>query len=173
VIFNGTDITGLPPSIIAKMGLALVPQGRRVFQSLTVKENLTVAARSRGKGWSMDRIYSLFPVLKAREGQKAGRLSGGEQSMLSLARALRCEPDLLLMDEPSEGLAPLLVKGLRQVIQLLKEEQLSILLVEQNFKLALEVSDYVYVMNKGRHVYESTPEDLSHQEEVKTRYLGI
>jgi branched-chain amino acid transport system ATP-binding protein len=155
------------------MGIGLVPQGRRVFQSLSVRENLMVAAMERGRGWSLNRIYSLFPALQEREHQKAGRLSGGEQQMLALARGLRCEPDLLLTDEPSEGLAPLLVKELGQIIQQLKKEGLAILLVEQNFNLALSVADYVYVMNKGRLVYESTPEDLFHQEEIKNKYLGI
>ena len=173
IIFNDTDITHLSPHLIAKMGVGLVPQGRRVFPSLSVRENLVVAAMKRGHNWSLDRIYSLFSRLKEREHQKAGSLSGGEQQMLALARGLRCEPDLLLMDEPSEGLAPLLVKELGQIIQHLKEEGLSILLVEQNFKLALSVADYVYVMNKGKLVYESTPEDLLRQEEIKTRYLGI
>ncbi len=173
VIFKGTDITHLRPHKIAKMGIGLVPQGRRVFQSLSVRENLTVAAMKRGQGWSLDRIYSIFTALKNREHQKAGRLSGGEQQMLALARGLRCEPELLLMDEPSEGLAPLLVKELGQVIQRLKAEGLSILLVEQNFALALSVADYVYVMNKGRLVYQSAPEDLWRNEEIKTRYLGV
>lgn len=173
VILKDKDITQLSPHLIAKMGVGLVPQGRRVFPSLTVRENLIVAAMKRGQGWSLDRIYSLFPRLKEREHQKAGRLSGGEQQMLALARGIRCEPDLLLMDEPSEGLAPLLVRELGQVIQGLKGQGLSILLVEQNFKLALNVADYVYVMSKGKLVYESIPDNLMYQEEIKTRYLGI
>jgi branched-chain amino acid transport system ATP-binding protein len=173
VIFKGVNITHLSPHMIAKKGVGFVPQGRRVFQSLSVRENLLVAAMRRGQGWSLDRIYSLFPILKEREYQKAGRLSGGEQQMLALARGLRCEPDLLLMDEPSEGLAPLVVRELGQIIQQLKAEGLCILLVEQNFNLALSVANYVYVMNKGKLVYESTPEVLFHQEEIKNKYLGI
>jgi branched-chain amino acid transport system ATP-binding protein len=173
IIFKNINITHLPSYVIAKLGVGLVPQGRRVFQSLSVRENLIVAARERGQGWSLNRTYSLFPVLKERENQKAGKLSGGEQQMLALARGLRCEPDLLLMDEPSEGLAPLLVKELGQIIHRLKSEGISILLVEQNFNLALSVADYAYVMNKGRLVYESNPEDLLHQDEIKTKYLGV
>jgi branched-chain amino acid transport system ATP-binding protein len=173
VNFKGTDITNFSPDRIAKMGIGIVPQGRRVFKSLTVRENLTVVAKNRGQNWSLDRIYSLYPVLKARGNQKAGMLSGGEQQMLSTARAIRTEPDLLLMDEPSEGLAPLLVKELGQVLKQLKTGRLCILLVEQNFAYTLRVANSVNVMNKGKIVYKSTPEELQNNTEIKTRYLGI
>ena len=155
------------------MGVSIVPQGRRVFSSLNVHENLTVTARSRGQGWNLNQVYSIFPVLKQRERQGAGKLSGGEQQMLATARGIRCEPDLLLMDEPSEGLAPLLVKDLGQVIQRLKEKGHSILLVEQNFAFALSVADEVCVLSKGKIVYQSTPEKLRHNEEIKAQYLGV
>ncbi len=173
VNFKGTDITNFSPDRIAKMGIGIVPQGRRVFKSLSVRENLTVVAKNRGQNWSLDRIYSLYPVLKARENQKAGMLSGGEQQMLSTARAIRTEPDLLLMDEPSEGLAPLLVRELGQVLKQLKTGRLCILLVEQNFAYTLKVANSLNVMNKGKIVYKSTPEELQNNTEIKTRYLGI
>jgi branched-chain amino acid transport system ATP-binding protein len=173
VIFKGTDITHFPPHKIAKMGIGLIPQGRRVFKSLSVRENLTVAAMNRGQDWNLDRIYSLFPVLERRTAQKAGKLSGGEQQMLATARGLRSEPDLLLMDEPSEGLAPLLIRELGGVIQQLKTRGLSILLVEQNFIFAVKVVDYICVMSKGIIVYQSAPEELQHNEEVKSQYIGV
>jgi len=173
VIFKGTDITHLPPHKIAKMGIGLIPQGRRVFKSLSVRENLTVAAMNRGQDWSLDRIYLLFPVLKDREHQKAGKLSGGEQQMLATARGIRSEPELLLMDEPSEGLAPLLIRELGHVIQQLKAEGFSVLLVEQNFAFALKVVDYICVMSKGMIVYQSTPEELLHNEEIKSQFIGV
>jgi len=173
VIFKGTDITHVPPHKIAKLGIGLVPQGRRVFRSLNVRENLTVTAMNRGQEWSLNRIYQLFPVLRERERQKAGKLSGGEQQMLATARGIRGEPELLLMDEPSEGLAPLMVRELGRIIQQLKAEGFSILLVEQNFALALRVADYICVMSKGLIVHKSTPEELLHNEEIKSQYLGI
>jgi branched-chain amino acid transport system ATP-binding protein len=173
VIFKGVDITHFPPHRIAQAGVGLVPQGRRVFKSLSVRENLIVTAMNRGQDWTLDRIYSLFPVLKERENQRAGSLSGGEQEMLATARAMRCEPDLLLMDEPSEGLAPLLVRDLARTIQQLKTKGLSILLVEQKLPFALGVADSVCVMSKGRIVYKSVPEDLKRNEEIKSQYLGV
>lgn len=173
VIFKGADITHVPPHKIAKMGIGLVPQGRRVFKSLNVRENLTVTAMNRGQDWNLNRIYHLFPVLKARERQKAGMLSGGEQQMLATARGIRGEPELMLMDEPSEGLAPLLVRELGHIIQQLKAEKLSVLLVEQNFAFALKAVDFICVMSKGTIVYKSTPEELKHNEEIKSQYIGV
>ena len=133
VIFKGADITHFPSHKIAKMGIGLVPQGRRVFKSLNVRENLTVTAMNRGQDWSLNRIYQLFPALKERERQKAGKLSGGEQQMLATARGIRGEPELLLMDEPSEGLAPLMVRELGRIIQQLKAE--GVLLSSRRAKL--------------------------------------
>lgn len=173
VIFKGTEITHFPPHKIAKMGVGIVPQGRRVFKSLSVLENLTIGAMNRGQNWSLDRIYSLFPIMKDRAHQKASKLSGGEQQMLATARALRSEPDLLLMDEPSEGLAPLLLKELTEVAQRLKAGGMSILLVEQNLAFALSMADHACVMSKGTIVYRSSPQELQHDEETKARYLGI
>ena len=175
VLFKGKDITGLQPYRIAQMNIGLIPQGRRIFPSLSVEENLTMAARGgvRTGAWTLDRLYSLFPVLKERAKSKGNLLSGGEQQMLSIARALMTNPDLLLMDEPSEGLAPIIVQEIGHIISQLKESGFSILLVEQNLPMALRVADYVYIMSKGTIVYEGTPEELRDNEEVKAKYIGV
>ena len=174
VRFKGKDITGLQPYRIAQMGMSLVPQGRRIFASLTVEENLTMSARNTGKSeaWSLERIYSLFPILKERAIYKGIHLSGGEQQMLTIGRALMTNPDLLLMDEPSEGLAPMIVREIGRIISQLKQYGFSILLVEQNLPMALSVSDYIYILSKGQIVYQSAPEELRHNEEVKAKHLG-
>jgi branched-chain amino acid transport system ATP-binding protein len=177
VLFSGRDITPLPSHEIARLGIGLVPQGRRIFPSLTVLENLTVAAR-RGAGdgagaWTLERIFDLFPRLRERQGHRGGMLSGGEQQMLAISRALMTNPRLLLMDEPSEGLAPLLVRELGAAIGRLKAGGLSILLVEQNLPMALQVADEVYVLSKGRVVYHGSPGALSADPDVKQRYLGV
>jgi len=174
VRFQGKVISGLEPFRIARMGLSLVPQGRGIFPSLTVRENLNIAARNGNKGnaWNLERVYSLFPILKERSKLNAHFLSGGEQQMLSIGRALMTNPDLLLMDEPSEGLAPLIVREISQVIAQLKGS-LSVLLAEQNLQMALGLADYVYIISKGVVVYESTPEELRKNEEVKQKHLGV
>jgi branched-chain amino acid transport system ATP-binding protein len=169
--FKGNRIESLPSYKICQMGMALVPQGRRIFPSLSVEENLVIGER--GMGWSLERAYSFFPILKERAKQKGNLLSGGEQQMLCIARALLTNPDFLLMDEPSEGLAPLLVQEIGDIIAQLKSDGLSIFLVEQNLPLALRVSDYVYILNKGIIVYQSTVEELSNNEEAKIKYLGV
>ncbi len=175
ILIDGEDVVGLEPNRIATMGVALVPQGRRIFQSLSVKENIIIAERgSKQQGaWNLDRIYSLYPRLKERERHKGNLLSGGEQQMLCISRALMTNPEILLMDEPSEGLAPIIVQELGTTIKKLNREGLSIVLVEQNINLALEVADYVYVVNKGKVVYESTPEELAKQDEVLDVYIGV
>lgn len=175
ITFKGRDITSTSTERIVGMGISLVPQGRRIFPSLTVKEHFMMAARARNRkeGWDLERIYSIFPLLKDRENSKGSQLSGGEQQMLAIGRALIGNPSLLLMDEPSEGLGPLLVKEFGRVIQLLKETGISILLVEQNFRLALSLADIVYVMSKGRIVYEGKPDDLRNNDEIKSQYLGV
>jgi len=175
VRFKGKDISGLPSHQICQMGLALVPQGRRIFPSLSVEENLTIGARSakREGGWSLERAYSLFPLLKERAKNKGTLLSGGEQQMLCIARALLTNPDFLVMDEPSEGLAPLILQTIGDIILQLKSEGLSMLLVEQNLPMALRVSDYVYVVSKGEIVYQSTPEGLKNNKEIQAKYLAV
>jgi branched-chain amino acid transport system ATP-binding protein len=171
--FKGKDITHLPSYEIAQMGIGLVPQGRRIFPSLSVKENLTMAARtSRGnQGWSLEKVCSYFPILKERSQLRGNLLSGGEQQMLAIGRALMTNPDLLLMDEPSEGLAPMIVLGIGKIITQLKESGFSIFLVEQNYPLALKVADYAYIISKGAVVYQSRPEELAANEDVKVKFL--
>jgi branched-chain amino acid transport system ATP-binding protein len=172
VRFRGRDITGWPSFRMTALGMALVPQGRRVFPSLTVRENLEVARRA-GARWSLERVYAVFPRLRERESNRANKLSGGEQQMLAIARALMSNPDLLLMDEPTEGLAPLLVREVGRVLGELRGEGLSILLVEQNLPLALSVADRVHILSRGQIVHSSTPAELMASEDVKSRYLGV
>ena len=160
-----------PAHRIARRGLALVPQGRRIFAPLNVRENLLLGAR--GSGWTLERVLELFPRLRERTDQLAGTLSGGEQQMLAIGRALLTNGRLLLLDEPSEGLAPLIVREIGRVLGELRTARLSLLLVEQNYHLALRVADRVYVMSKGQIVYEGTPAGLQAAEDVKRRYLGV
>ncbi|HJR50999.1 MAG TPA: ABC transporter ATP-binding protein [Gemmatimonadales bacterium] len=171
VVFEGQAIERWPAHRIARRGLALVPQGRRIFAPLTVRENLLLGARA--DGWTLGRVFELFPRLRERQAQSGGTLSGGEQQMLAIGRALLTNGRLLLLDEPSEGLAPLIVREIGNVLQALKARGLSLLLVEQNYHLALRVADRVYVMNKGQIVYAGTPAGLEADEEVKRRYLGV
>jgi branched-chain amino acid transport system ATP-binding protein len=173
--FKGKDITGLQPYRIARMGIGLVPQGRHIFPSLSVKENLTMSARGTAESgaWSLDRVYSLFPILKERANYKGTLLSGGEQQMLTIGRALMTNPDLLLMDEPSEGLAPIIVREVARIISQLKEHGFSILLVEQNLSMALGVADYAYIVSQGMIVYESAPDELRNNLEVQSKYIGV
>jgi branched-chain amino acid transport system ATP-binding protein len=172
VIFQGKDITGRPPFEIAHLGIGLVPQGRRIFQNLTVEENLTFAA-SRNGLWNVDRAHEVFPRLKERRNNRGRDLSGGEQQMLAIVRALLMNPRLILMDEPSEGLAPLMVNEIARMIRDLKREGLAILLVEQNLALGLSVADRCYVLNKGQVVFECTPQELRANDTVKRQYLGV
>jgi branched-chain amino acid transport system ATP-binding protein len=175
VRFKGEDITGLQPFKIAQLGIGYVPQGRHIFRSLTVKENLTMSARNtEGPGaWSLDRAYSFFPILEKRANLRGTLLSGGEQQMLNIARALMTNPDLLLMDEPSEGLAPIIVLEIGKIIGQLKQSGFSILLVEQNLPMTLSVADYTYVISKGTIVYKSEAEELEKNDDVKNVYLGV
>jgi branched-chain amino acid transport system ATP-binding protein len=173
VLFKTRDITAWPSNRAVSFGLGLVPQGRRVFPSLTVLENLAVAAKANSGPWTIARVLELFPRLGERGAHRAGKLSGGEQQMLAIARALTTNPELLLMDEPTEGLAPLLVREVGRVIENLKAQGLSILLVEQNLPLALRVADHVHVLSRGRVVHSSAPDALWRNEEIKSRYLGL
>jgi branched-chain amino acid transport system ATP-binding protein len=172
VRLDGEDITGLPAHVLARRGVGLVPQGRRLFASLTVGEHLAVAARP-GGGWTVARVLALFPPLAERLGQRGQALSGGEQGMLAVARALVGNPRVLLMDEPSEGLAPRLGHALAGLLADLKRGGASILLVEQNLAFALRVADQVLVMNKGRIVWEGTPQALRADEATRARWLGV
>lgn len=174
ILLRNLDITQLPSHRIAKEGVALVPQGRSIFPTLTVRENIFLAARNEDTGgWTLDRILEAFPPLAERLQHKGAHLSGGEQQMLAIARALMTNPELLLLDEPSEGLAPLIVAEIQRIIALLSEQGLSIFLVEQNLSLALGLADRVYVMSKGRIVFEGTPSGLRENEEIMHQYLGL
>ncbi|MBI4593721.1 MAG: ABC transporter ATP-binding protein [Candidatus Rokubacteria bacterium] len=173
ILFKDREITGWPSNRAVALGLGLVPQGRRVFPSLTVEENLAVAARGNRGSWTIARVMELFPRLGERAQNRAGKLSGGEQQMLAIARALMTNPELLLMDEPTEGLAPLLVREVGRVIESLKAQGLSILLVEQNLPLALRIVDHVHVLSRGRIVHSGAPQALWQNEEIKARYLGL
>jgi branched-chain amino acid transport system ATP-binding protein len=173
--YGERELTGLPPYEVARAGLGYVPQGRHVFGSLTVAENLTVAARSGGDGdgWDLERVFEMFPRLRERQTTNAEQLSGGEQQMLAIGRALMTNPSLLIMDEPSEGLAPIIVEAVKDQLRLLKEESLSVLLVEQNYTLALDLADRVYVLENGNVVFEGGAEELDADDEAKQRYLGV
>ena len=179
ILLGGRDITGHPTHEIVRLGIALVPQGRRVFRSLTVTENLTIPFRCRlGQDsgiepWAIDTVFRTFPSLRARREQRAGNLSGGEQQMLAMGRALVQGPQVLLLDEPSEGLAPIIVEEISKVISQLALVGMSILLVEQNFQMALNLAHRIYVMSRGQIVHESSPEALEKNEEIKSRYLGM
>ena len=174
IIFKGMDITQVSSFETVRGGMGLVPQGRRVFPSLGVEENLLVAARGIERhGWDLERVYRLFPRLRERRNQRARTLSGGEQQMLAIGRGLMTNPDCLIMDEPSEGLAPIIIQGVWEAIGKLKQEGLSILLVEQNASLALKLVDYVHVMSKGQVVYSALPDELWANDQVKSSYLGI
>lgn len=174
VVLNGQDITRLEPHQIARRGVRLVPQGRRLFPSLSVLEHLAIGATSRVSNlWNIDKVLELFPILRERSHHVGTNLSGGEQSMLACGRALVGNPESLLMDEPTEGLAPLMVREIERVIGLLKAAGTSILLVEQNLAFALRVADIIYIMSKGRIVHECKPDDLRDDKDLKARYLGV
>jgi branched-chain amino acid transport system ATP-binding protein len=172
--YNDRDIAGLPPYAVARLGFGFVPQERGIFPSLTVRENLTVFARTAGKGhWTLQRIFDLFPVLHARERNLGFQLSGGEQQMLSIARALMLNPALLLLDEPSEGLAPMIVQQIVEILARLKQEGLAILLVEQNLRTAFAVGDRHYVMNKGEICFTGSSAELEGNDFVLRNYLSV
>ena len=175
--FDGDEITGAPTYEIGTRGIGLVPQGRHVFGSLSVVENLTVAARSAsdgGENWDLERVYGFFPRLEERARNRAKNLSGGEQQMLAIGRALMTNPKLLLMDEPSEGLAPIVLKVIREQLEELKQSGLSIFLVEQNLGLALRLCDRVYVLGEGGTIaWDGTTAELDANETVKREHLGV
>ena len=173
---SGVPIARLPPEIIARKGIGFVPQGRRVFASLTVREHLLVARRTRpdaAPGWTIERVFELFPALASRHRQVAGSLSGGEQQMLAIGRALMGNPSVLLMDEPSEGLAPVIVAELGRTIARLKQEGQSILLVEQNVNLAFSLADDVVILNTGRVVFTGAADDARNDRALIAQHLGV
>ena len=172
----GAPVTRLAPEAIAARGVALVPQGRRIFKSLTARENLAVAARTPAGGkplWTLDSVFRLFPRLSERRSQMAGLLSGGEQQMLAIGRALMGNPRVLLMDEPSEGLAPQLIAEVARAISRLKQEGQSILLVEQNIKLTLSLADDVVIINTGKVVFQGSAAETAAAKDVVAQHLGI
>jgi branched-chain amino acid transport system ATP-binding protein len=174
ILFNDRDITRVAAYKIVRMQIGLVPQGRRIFPSLTVRENLAIASRGVGsQAWNFEKVFALFPRLKERDHHRGNELSGGEQQMLAIARALVSNPVFLLMDEPTEGLAPVLVREVGDAIRRLKEEGMSIFLVEQNLSFAMKFADYTHVMSKGKIVHSSTPKELWENREIKEHYLGV
>jgi len=176
IFFQGQSITGNPANTIAHLGIGYVPEDRRIFPTLSVWENLDVARKQKGLGekkWDFERVYDFFPILKDRRSQLGGTLSGGEQQMLTIGRTLMGNPDLLLLDEPSEGLAPLVVQDLGEQILRLKAEGLMILLCEQNTHFSFPLSDRAYIIEKGSIPYQGTVADLDSSPEIKMRYLGI
>jgi branched-chain amino acid transport system ATP-binding protein len=172
--YRGRDIAALPPYAVARLGFGFVPQERGIFPSLTVRENLTVFARGTAGGrWTLERILELFPSLRARERNLGFQLSGGEQQMLSIARALMLNPVLLLLDEPSEGLAPMIVAEIVRVLKNLKDEGLAILLVEQNLRAAFAVGDRHHIMNKGEICFTGTSAEIESNDDVLRNYLSV
>jgi branched-chain amino acid transport system ATP-binding protein len=172
----GESIAGLSPERISHLGIGLVPQGRRIFPSLSVRENLIVAQQREStseNAWNVERIYALFPRLRERHAQYAGTLSGGEQQMLAIGRALMGNPRVLLLDEPSEGLAPLIVAEVGRTIKRLKEEGQSIVLVEQNIQLALDVADQAVILNTGRCVFAGAAGEILNNEQLIAQNLGV
>jgi branched-chain amino acid transport system ATP-binding protein len=174
VLLDGTDITGWPPHRVARAGVAYVPEGRLIFPDLTVGENIRVAERRPSRDWPLVRLFELFPALRERAANKGAQLSGGEQQMLAIARALVSDPKVLLLDEPSQGLAPLVVRELADTIRLLCRSGVTILLIEQNMKLIAEIADRINIMVKGRIVYNATPAQFRAEEaEIRRRYLTV
>ena len=175
VLFKGKDITKMPVYEIARLGMGFVPDNRRIFPDLTVGENLEIASKGnpQGNGWNKERVYRLFPALKSIDSRKGGFCSGGEQQMLSIARSLMGNPDFLLLDEPTDGLAPLVVRELMDQIESLKKEGLSILMAEQNVKSALKLADRVYVIDRGQIRFQGSITELEDNKEIREKYLLI
>lgn len=177
VLFKGQNVAGMPPHTIAKMGLGYVPEERRIFPTLTVRENLLMGIKpgqkGNGDGWTIEKVYRYFPALQARDKQRGGHLSGGEQQMLTIARTLMGNPEVLLIDEPTEGLAPKIVETVEQVIQDIHQHNIPILLVEQNMRVALRLAGRIYVISKGKIVFQGTGQELKEAQEVREKYLEV
>ena len=179
----GEPVAGLPPDVIARKGICLVPQGRRIFKSLTVRENLVLPTSALAprthtldpgrKHWTLDAVLAEFPQLAERLDNAGGSLSGGEQQMLAIGRALMANPSVILMDEPSEGLSPMLVRRVEEIMRALRESRHAILLVEQNLALALSVADRIHVISSGRFVFDGTPDELNRNAGVLDSHLGV
>ncbi|HEY7013177.1 MAG TPA: ABC transporter ATP-binding protein [Streptosporangiaceae bacterium] len=178
ITLDREELTGKQSSQIARRGIALIPQGRRIFPSLTVEENLTLAARGagasgNGQAWTLERVYDLFGNLRERRRNRGGQLSGGEQQMLAVGRALLTNPRLLLMDEPSEGLAPVIIERIGGILSDLRRGGLSIFLVEQNYGLAIDLADTVYILSNGQVVWQGSPGELESAAQVRETHLGV
>lgn len=177
VRYNGVDITGRPAYQVAQLGMGFVPEERRIFPDLTVRQNLEVARKApaspQAKQWTVEAVFESFPALASLSGRKGGYLSGGEQQMLTIGRTLMGNPDLLLLDEPSEGLAPLIVRDLGRQIGRLKQQGLTILLCEQNAKFAIKLSDRAYILEKGHVRFSGSIEELHDKQDVRRQYLGV
>jgi branched-chain amino acid transport system ATP-binding protein len=174
--FKGEDITGRPPFLISRAGIGFVPENRRIFRDLTVLENLKIGAlkrQQRARGWDFEKVYGLFPRLRERASHRGSQLSGGEQQMLAIARALVGNPEFLLLDEPTQGLAPILQKALAGLIRNLREEGITILLAEQSLRLALEVSDRVYIIEKGLIRFAGTVDEINEDKSILKKYLAV
>jgi len=177
VLFKGQNVSGTPPYTIAKLGVGYVPEDRRIFPTLTLRENLLMGIKSGQKGnrdgWTIEKVYKYFPALQAKDKQKGGHLSGGEQQMLTIARTLMGNPEVLLIDEPTEGLAPLIVETVEQVIQDIHQDGIPVLLVEQKMRVALRLAGRIYVISKGKIVFEGTCEELKGAHEIREKYLEV
>ncbi len=173
ITYQEVDLTHKKPFEIARLGIGIVPQGREIFPSLNVTENLTVGFSNRSEGWTLEKVFELFPPLRQRSRHPGNRLSGGEQQMLAIGRSLMTNPSLLLMDEPTEGLSPLFVQTVGRVIHTLQGSGLSILLVEQNLRFALRHTDSVHILSRGQIVHSSSPGALESNQEVRQRFLGV
>lgn len=180
IIFDGMDISVLPPYKVARAGIGYVPEDKRIFPNLSVRENLLLAKRSVAAGnegqpdlWTVERVFQRFPMLERRAGNKGAQLSGGEQQMLAIGRALMGNPVLLLVDEPTEGLAPLLVDQVRDVLRQINQAGVSVLLTEHNMRVALSLAHRVYLMGKGHIGFSGTVNELNSEPEIKSKYLGI
>jgi branched-chain amino acid transport system ATP-binding protein len=177
IIFKGRNVAGLPPYTIAKMGVGYVPEDRRIFPTLSVRENLIMGIKpgqkNNGDGWSIEKVYKYFPTLEKRDNQRGAHLSGGEQQMLTIARTLMGNPGVILIDEPTEGLAPLIVATVEQVIQDIHKHDIPVLLVEQNMRVALRLAGRIYVISKGKIVFHGTSQELKEAHEVREKYLEV
>jgi branched-chain amino acid transport system ATP-binding protein len=177
VLFKGQNVSGTPPYTIAKLGVGYVPEDRRIFPTLTLRENLLMGIKSGQKGnrdgWTIEKVYKYFPALQAKDKQKGGHLSGGEQQMLTIARTLMGNPEVLLIDEPTEGLAPLIVETVEQVIQDIHQDGIPVLLVEQKMRVALRLAGRIYVISKGKIVFQGTCQELKEAHEIREKYLEV